>query len=864
MRADVAVWVAVVPAPVRAAWATVRLRALSARVDRAVRRGRLDAALVTARRACLVADRRPDDLGSRQWRGTLYNTAGWLALQIGDLAAAEEALTLSLEIEENLDAGSAETALRLSNLAAVAAHRDDLDQALDRYARALAIGDPTSSAHAADLSSRGVVLARAGRVAEAFEHHERAAAVLERRFPGSTELAGVLTNWASVLLDRGDLDEALALFDGAFAIEIGLDPTSTASGTAWSNLGLVHDALGDPERALACFTRALSIDEARAPDAPGTAVDHTNIAAVLLATGRPDGAVAHLAEALRIDQLTAPGSAGAAADWHNLGYAHHLAGRLDEAVRCYQRALGIDAAIARSSREVALDLTNLGAAEHQRGRSDDALHLLAQAEAIFERLGLAAHLARCRTNAAAVLHDTGQDDAAIDTARRACTAAEQTRTRAGAPATRERVFALHQSPFGALISWLGERAADGDTDEAFAVAEAATARSLSDLLSARRPLDLPELSAGRRAEATEAMAALPDTLILRYTEGTDRMHLWAGRDGDSVLVPLTAGAEQLAELVERAVAAYRRGEQGGPGEQGAQHELAHLLLGPVPDRMWVDARRVLVVPVDSLFRLPFELLPHGSERLGAIVELTYAPSLSVLLHGIAPPSATQRVPFAGYVGPGDPVPLPGAAAEVRDVAAVLGAAPSTVRVAPTVATVVATAPGTRHLHFATHGLLDDADPLRSGLLCAPDGSGVDPVLRAGQIAELSLDADLVVCSACETGLGRLRRGEGVAGLSRAFLLAGVRCLVLTLWPVPDVPTRRLMVAFAERLRDGLSPASALHAARSTVRARYPATFASPWTWAGFVVVGAGWSEQPSRPEVDVLSPVEVADVRGLA
>ena len=69
--------------------------------------------------------------------------------------------------------------------------------------------------------------------------------------------------------------------------------------------------------------------------------------------------------------------------------------------------------------------------------------------------------------------------------------------------------------------------------------------------------------------------------------------------------------------------------------------------------------------IDSLFRLPFELLPHGSERLGAIVELTYAPSLSVLLHGIAPPSATQRVPFAGYVGPGDPVPLPGAAALYR-------------------------------------------------------------------------------------------------------------------------------------------------------------------------------------------------------
>jgi tetratricopeptide (TPR) repeat protein len=824
--------------------AEIALRVLSRRVDRAVRRGRLDAALVLARRAAALADRQPDGTAARQWRATLHSTAGWVALQLGDLAAAEAAFSHSLRIEESLDPRSAETALRLSNLAAVAAHRGELDVALDRYARALALGaalDPTSAAYAGDLSSRGVVLARTGRDIEALEHHERASAVLERWCPDSSELAGALTNRATLLLNRGELDDALALFERAFAIETDLDPRSTASATAWSNLGLVHDALGDPDRALDCFRRALEIDRERTPDAPGTAVDHNNIAAVLLATGRPDDAVAHLTEALRIDHLTAPGSAGAAADWHNLGYAHHLAGRLDEAVADYQRALAIDAAIARSSRDVALDLVNLGAAEHQRGRSDDALHLLGQAEEIFDRLGLAADLARCRTNTATVLHDCGQPDAAITTARRACAAAEQARTRAGGAESRELVFALHQSPFGALIAWLAERGADGDVDEAFAVAEAATARSLADLLGARhRGPELPELARSGRVGAAEAMAALPGTLVLRYTEGADRLHLWAGRDGRSVLLPLEIDADRLTELVEHAVAAYRRGGPGGADEPEAQRTLARLLLDPVPDRLWAGARRVLVVPVGSLFRLPFELLPRSAGRLGDAWELAYVPSLSVLLRGIAAPSGVRRAPFAGYVAGDGPVPLPGAATEVRRVAAVLGADAASVRLAPTVETVAATAGTARYLHFATHGVFDDADPLRSGLMCAAGPHDADPVLRAGRIAELSLDADLVVCSACETGLGRLRRGEGVAGLSRAFLLAGARCLVLTLWPVPDGPTRRIMVAFAEQLRAGRDPAAAMHAARSAVRRRHPQVFASPWTWAGFVVVGAGW------------------------
>src|SRR4051794_20168001 len=109
-----------------------------------------------------------------------------------------------------------------------------------------------------------------------------------------------------------------------------------------------------------------------------------------------------------------------------------------------------------------------------------------------------------------------------------------------------------------------------------------------------------------------------------------------------------------------------------------------------------------------------------------------------------------------------------------------------------------------------------------GLLTAEDVSGMD-----------LLDTDLVVLSACETGLGEVKTGEGVFGLQRAFVLAGARTLVMSLWSVPDEATRELMVEFYQRLLGGEPRAEALHAAQQALRARYP----DPYFWGAFVCLG---------------------------
>jgi len=137
------------------------------------------------------------------------------------------------------------------------------------------------------------------------------------------------------------------------------------------------------------------------------------------------------------------------------------------------------------------------------------------------------------------------------------------------------------------------------------------------------------------------------------------------------------------------------------------------------------------------------------------------------------------------------------------------------------------------LHFATHALVDTSFPLRSCLLLG-EGQGQDGYLRASEIYALPMAADLVVLSACETGLGQVVAGEGAQSLARAFLHSGARAVVSTLWRVGDRTSVDLMSAFYARIARGEAVGRALGAAkRELLRRDLP-----PRTWAGFVVSGS--------------------------
>lgn len=146
----------------------------------------------------------------------------------------------------------------------------------------------------------------------------------------------------------------------------------------------------------------------------------------------------------------------------------------------------------------------------------------------------------------------------------------------------------------------------------------------------------------------------------------------------------------------------------------------------------------------------------------------------------------------------------------------------------------------RYVHFATHSFVNEEDGNLSGLLLLPDHSDrnttEDGVLYSDETYSLNLNADLVVLSACETGLGRITAGEGMAGFSRGFIVAGAKNLVVSLWPSDDAGTKYLMLEFYKNILQGESIKNALRLAKLEL-IELGGVIAKPYFWSPFIQIG---------------------------
>lgn len=147
-------------------------------------------------------------------------------------------------------------------------------------------------------------------------------------------------------------------------------------------------------------------------------------------------------------------------------------------------------------------------------------------------------------------------------------------------------------------------------------------------------------------------------------------------------------------------------------------------------------------------------------------------------------------------------------------------------------------PNYKFLHLAMHAFTDDENPMHSGLVFTdiPD-SIEDNTLHAFELYNMNFDADLVVLSACNTGSGKLAKGEGAMSLARAFRYAGCQNIVMSLWQADDEATSRIMQDFYKNLKNGVGKADALRTAKLNYLENNPKTF--PHYWAAFVLMGDG-------------------------
>ena len=146
----------------------------------------------------------------------------------------------------------------------------------------------------------------------------------------------------------------------------------------------------------------------------------------------------------------------------------------------------------------------------------------------------------------------------------------------------------------------------------------------------------------------------------------------------------------------------------------------------------------------------------------------------------------------------------------------------------------------RFVHFATHGLLNSKRPELSGIVLSlfnEEGAEQDGFLRANEVYNLNLPAELVVLSGCQTGLGKDVRGEGLVGLTRGFMYAGAARVLVSLWEVDDEATSELMGRLYRGMlgKRRLTPAAALREAQISLWRDKP--WGSPYYWAAFTLQG---------------------------
>jgi CHAT domain-containing protein len=285
-----------------------------------------------------------------------------------------------------------------------------------------------------------------------------------------------------------------------------------------------------------------------------------------------------------------------------------------------------------------------------------------------------------------------------------------------------------------------------------------------------------------------------------------------------------------------------------------------------------NAERLLLSPDGQLNLLPFGVLRDEQGRYlvqqKGLIYLTSGRDLLRPASTVPSRQAPLVLAAPDFGPPGEFTPLPGTTAEAQALKTLLGLKDDGVLTGSRATeAVLKQAQGPRILHLATHGFFLADQPvkpetfsaarargeqllvpkgenplLRSGLALAAANQlrsgGDDGILTAAEVTGLDLQGtELAVLSACETGVGKIHNGEGVYGLRRAFVLAGVRTQVVSLWKVDDAATKELMSDYYKRLNTGAGRSQALRSAQLAMLA--DPRRAHPYYWAAFVLIGEG-------------------------
>lgn len=746
--------------------------------------------------------------------------------------------SLTISVEYNDPSEQAPTLLEIGN---VYISQGQYTQALDYYQQALTIYQNAGIRYgeSVTLNSMSTVYEAQGQYAQALETNQQSIDIA-RSIPNARLVQADAVSFLGTTYDRlGQYEQALKLHQQALTTyrEIG---NRNSEAVALDDIGDIYRKQNQPDRALEQYQQALAI-------------------------WQEIGAVAQESNTLR-----------------NIGLVYQMQGQIDRSIPLFQQAIEIQRSIgARSS--IGYTLQGLGLAYQQQGNADGAIELFQQALATHRETGDRSGEAQVLSDLGAAYWRSSQLPQAESTLYAAMTMLESLRASELNDSDTIALVDTQEATYQTLQQVL---IAQNKIAPALEIAERGRARAfvkllaseLSDRLATAIDQTAPNLAAIQRI-AQQHNATLVNYSIITSEAHKPSLYIWVVQPTGAIyfqsvnLAMLDRPLDELVSISRQSIGARSRTpgtvvaaltpeaqERDRLQQRQNLQQLYQLLIESIATYLPSSPEeQVIFVPQGELFLVPFPALIN---RTGSyLIEqhtISSAPSIQVLDFTYQQ-RQTYRSDRPSDLSPADvlvvgnpimpsiinPVDgrsqqlssLPATEAEAAAIAQSFHTQPLLWEQAsePVVAERMQTA---RLIHLATHGLLEYGSPQDSGVQDFPGAialaaaNDADGLLTAAEIRQMHLNAELVILSACDTGRGRIS-GDGVIGLSRSLISAGVPSIIVSLWSVPDAPTAELMIEFYRQWQHNPDKAQALRQAMLTTMQTHP----NPRDWAAFTLIG---------------------------
>jgi CHAT domain-containing protein len=842
--------------------------------------GEYDKAISDQKQHLAIARSTSDRLSEAQASGNLgitYRAKGDYATSI---KYHQEQLLVAESIEDTSQQGKA-----FSGLGNNYSSQGDYVQAINYHQKHLAIARsiPDHFGEAQALGNLGEVYRGKGDYDQAVQYQKMSLTIKheirDRRGEGNS-----LGHLGNIYYSLGDYTKAIDSYLLQLAIAIDIKDIR-AKGQSLGNLGLVYDSLGDYKQAINFYNKSLAIAQ-KIQDLETQVSALGNLGESYRSLGNFIQAQYNYKESLAIAQKIND-QVGQANAWGNLGSVAYLQGDYLKALEYQQQRLNISQKILEPI-GIGNALGNLGVIESARGNNVKAINYHRQHLANALKIGDIEGEGTAINNLGAILRKSGNLTEAEENLKAGIKIWESQRQKLGNhDAYKVSIFEQQARTYRLLQQVL---ISQNKTNEALEVAEQGRARAFVDLLNQRLSLNnqhgvsileevklslLQQIAQQQKATLVEYSIVYDDFKI----EGKQKSHeselyiwvikptgevtfrktdlkpLWQKQNTTlSQLVDKTRSSIGVIDLKTRTAGALVPKLPESVNQSQGLQLLHNLLIKPIADNLPTNPDdRVIFIPQSSLFLVPFSaLLDKQGKYLVEKHTILTVPSIQVL-----DLTRKQRIGNSGKKGDslvvGNPTmptvslnpgkaptqlqSLEGSEAEANAIASLLNTTPLLGNAASKV-DVVAKMPQAQIIHLATHGLFDNVRGLGSAVALAPSSQD-DGLLTAEEIFNFKqkLNADLVVLSACDTGVGRIT-GDGVIGLSRSFISAGVSSIVVSLWSIDDGSTAFFMTEFYQNyqnknLQKRLDKATALRKAMLATKAKYP----QPLQWAAFTLIG---------------------------